>query len=76
MEGGGVDGLPGKRFVKIHTAHHFQNEFASRFEGYFLTLLCCFVLPSKGRKSTRKIAVNAQREYKSGIKKCPFWRNS
>lgn len=37
-EGGGVDALPGKMFVKIQTAHHFQNEFASWFGGHHPTL--------------------------------------
>lgn len=71
VEGGGVDVLPGKRFVKIQTAHHFQNEFASWFRGHFPTLLYCFAFSLKGRKRTREIAVNAQKKYTSGIKNVP-----
>lgn len=49
VEGGGVDVLPGKRFVKIQTAHHFQNEFASGFRELFsyAAILLCMLFERK-----------------------------
>lgn len=38
--------------------------------------IAMYSLRKEKKKRTRKIAVNAQREYKCGIEKCPFCRNS
>lgn len=69
--GGGVDVLPGKRFLETTNSHHFQKELASQLGGYFpVHLLFCVLLEQKIHE--KKIAASVQNEYKSRMQKSPF----
>lgn len=67
--GGGVDVLPGKRFLETTNSHHFQKELASQLGGYFpVHLLFCVLLEQKIHE---KIAASFQNEYKSRMQNLP-----